>query len=249
MKAYKPNISPMGTIPYPQGFRILDFLRFNDDDARTTHEHIGHFLAQANDVGITDVHRVRLFPLSLSGTAFHWFTSLAPNTIDTWPALEQKFHDYFYNGEVELKLSDLTFVRQKYTETVPEYLRQFRETRNICYNLTIGEKDLVDLAFVGLSPYLREKMEGQEFIGVNQVLQRALSRENRAKDGRSYRRFKDSSSQDKEKHSMSYVDGEAKSEGDNEICVAECVETFKDKPISCLFLKPNGEGGGGEKMK
>jgi hypothetical protein len=108
---------------------------------------------------------------------------------------------------------------------------------------------LVDLAFVGLSPYLREKMEGQEFIGVNQVLQRALSRENRAKDGRSYRRFKDSSSQDKEKHSMSYVDGEAKSEGDNEICVAECVETFKDKPISCLFLKPNGEGGGGEKMK
>jgi hypothetical protein len=46
-------------------------------------------------------------------------------------------------------------VRQKYSETVPEYLRQFRETRNKCYNLTIGEKDLADLAFVGLSLYLR----------------------------------------------------------------------------------------------
>jgi hypothetical protein len=43
---------------------------------------------------------------------------------------------------------------------MPEYLWRFRETRNKCYNLTIGEKDLVDLAFAGLSSYLREKLEG-----------------------------------------------------------------------------------------
>jgi hypothetical protein len=42
-------------------------------------------------------------------------------------------------------------MRQKYTETVPEYLRRFREMRNRCYNLIIIEKDLADLAFVGLS--------------------------------------------------------------------------------------------------
>jgi hypothetical protein len=42
--------------------------------------------------------------------------------------------------------------------------------RNRCYNLTIGEKDLADLAFAGLSPYLREKMEGLEFVDVNQDL-------------------------------------------------------------------------------
>jgi hypothetical protein len=35
--------------------------------------------------------------------------------------LEQKFHDYFYNGEVELRLSDLTSLRQKYTKTVFDY--------------------------------------------------------------------------------------------------------------------------------
>jgi hypothetical protein len=54
--------------------------------------------------------------------AFNWLTSLAPNTIHAWHTLEQKFLDYFYNGEVELRLSDLTSVRQKYTKTVPEYL-------------------------------------------------------------------------------------------------------------------------------
>ena len=60
--------------------------------------------------------RLKLFPLSLSGTAFTWFTSLAPNSISTWAQLEQKFHEYFYSGETELRLSDLTMVRQKYNE-------------------------------------------------------------------------------------------------------------------------------------
>jgi DNA repair ATPase RecN len=59
--------------------------------------------------------------------------------------LEQKFRDYFYNGEVELRLSDLMTLRQKYTKTISDYLRQFREIRNRCYNLTIAEKDLADL--------------------------------------------------------------------------------------------------------
>jgi hypothetical protein len=93
-------------------------------------------------VGVTDVHMVHLFPLSLSGTAFNWFTSLSPNSVDNWPSLEQKFHEYFYNGEVELRLSDLTAVRQRYSEMASENIRWFKETRNKCYNLTIGEKIL-----------------------------------------------------------------------------------------------------------
>jgi hypothetical protein len=119
---FSPYPKYFDTIPYPRGFRVSDFVKFTGDDARTTHEHIGQFLTQVNDVGVMDVHRVCLFPLSLSGTTFSWFTSLAPNTVDTWQSLEQKFHDYFYNGEVELRLSDLTVVRQKYGETAPEYL-------------------------------------------------------------------------------------------------------------------------------
>jgi hypothetical protein len=148
-------------IPYPRGFRVSDLAKFMGDDAKTTYEHIGQFLAQVNDVGITDVHKIRMFPLSLTGAAFNWFTSLPPNSIDSWVSLEQKFHDYFYNGEVELRLSDLTSLRQKYTKTISDYLRWFREVRNQCYNLTIAEKDLANLAFAGLTPYLRDKLDGQ----------------------------------------------------------------------------------------
>jgi hypothetical protein len=131
------------------------------------YEHIGPFLAQVNDVGIMDVHKIRMFLLSLTGAAFNWFTSLPPNLIDSWVSLEQKFHDYFYNGEVELRSSDLTSLREKYTETVSDYLRRFREVRNRCYNLTIAEKDLADLAFAGLTPYLRDKLDMQEFSDTN----------------------------------------------------------------------------------
>jgi hypothetical protein len=89
--------------------------------------------------------------------------------------LEERFHEYFYNGEIELKLSDLTIVRQKYSQTVTEYIKQFRETRNKCYSLTVRERDLADLALAGLSSYLREKLEGMEFADVNQVMQRAVA--------------------------------------------------------------------------
>jgi hypothetical protein len=71
-------------------------------------------------------------------------------------------------------------LRQKYIETIFDYLRRFREVRNWCYNLTIAEKELADLAFVGLTPYLRDKLDGQEFFDTNQLLQRVLPYENRA---------------------------------------------------------------------
>jgi hypothetical protein len=170
-------------------------------------------------------------------------TSLPPNSIDSWVSLEQKFHDYFYNGEVELRLSDLTSLRQKCTETVFDYLRQFREVRNWCYNLTIAEKDLADLAFAYLTPYLGDKLDRQEFSNTNQLMQCVVPYENHAKSSR----FRDSANKDKEKHHINFKDEEADDEEGNEICVAEWAEKPRDKPILCSFLKPNG--GQSEEMR
>jgi hypothetical protein len=54
-------------ILYPWGFQVPDLAKFTGDDAKTTYEHIGQFLAQVNNVGITDMHNIRMFPLSLTG--------------------------------------------------------------------------------------------------------------------------------------------------------------------------------------
>jgi hypothetical protein len=113
------------------------------------------------------VYKIRHFPLSLSGTAFNWFTSLASNSINTRANLEERFHEYFYNGETKLKLSDLTAVRKEYSETVAGYIKWFRDTRNKCYSRTVRERDIADLALARLSSYLREKLKGHEFNDVN----------------------------------------------------------------------------------
>ena len=39
--------------------------------------------------------RVRNFPLSLTGIAFVWFTSLPQCTIGSWSQLEEQFYEYF----------------------------------------------------------------------------------------------------------------------------------------------------------
>jgi hypothetical protein len=67
--------------------------------------------------------------------------------------LERKFYDHFYSSENELKLLDLTSVRQNHDESVNDYIRRIRDTKKHCFNLTISEKDMADLAFNGLRSY------------------------------------------------------------------------------------------------
>jgi hypothetical protein len=73
---------------------------------------------------------------------------LSPNSIDSWEQLEHKFRDHFYSLENELKFLYLTSVRQSCDESVNDYIRRFRDTKNQCFNLMISEKDMADLAFV-----------------------------------------------------------------------------------------------------
>jgi hypothetical protein len=53
------------TVPYPRGFRVLDFIKFTCEVSKRTYEHVGPFLAQVIDFGINDMHKIRLLPLSL----------------------------------------------------------------------------------------------------------------------------------------------------------------------------------------
>jgi hypothetical protein len=53
-----------------------------------------------------------MFPLSFSGTALTWSTSLAPNFVLTWAQLEQKIYEYFYSEDTKLRLSHLTAIKK-----------------------------------------------------------------------------------------------------------------------------------------
>jgi hypothetical protein len=125
----KPYHSYFDFVPYPVGQRSPDFVKFNEEDNRTRWEHVSQYLAQLGGARSIDALKVRLFSLLLISTAFSWFSSLSPNSIDSWEQLEHKFRDHFYSLEKELKLSDLTSVRQSRDESINDYIGRFRDTK------------------------------------------------------------------------------------------------------------------------
>jgi hypothetical protein len=159
----KPYPDYYNQLPYPRGYRVPDFSKISGEDGKTTLEHVGQFILQYGEASANDALKLRMFPLSLSDTAFTWFTSLAPNSIFTCAQLEQKIYECFYYGDAELRLSHLTAIKQKHNEPIVDYIRRFRDTRIRCFNLNIFYKDLVDLAYSGLSPHLKEKLESRLF--------------------------------------------------------------------------------------
>jgi hypothetical protein len=143
-------------LSYPISYKVSRFSKFSGEDGKTILEHVDQFILQCGESSANDALKLRMFPLSLSGTAFTWFTSLPPNSIFTWVQLEQKFYECFYSSDTELRLSHLTAIKQKHNEPAVDYIRRFRDTRNQCFNLNISDKDLTDLAYSGLISYLKE---------------------------------------------------------------------------------------------
>jgi len=79
-------------IPLPHKYKMPDFTKFSGQGEVSTMEHVNRFLLQLGEAGNHDALRVRLFSLSLSGSAFAWFTTLPANSILYWADLERQFH-------------------------------------------------------------------------------------------------------------------------------------------------------------
>jgi hypothetical protein len=107
----KPYPDYYDQLPYPRGYRVREFSKFSGEDGKTTLEHVRQFILQCGEASANNALKLRMFPLSLSSTIFTWFTSFAPNSIFTWAQLEQKFHEYFYSSDTELRFSHLTAIK------------------------------------------------------------------------------------------------------------------------------------------
>jgi len=61
-----------------------------------------------------------------------------------------------------MKLTDRTAVRQRNEEPVTDYIQRFRDIRSKCFNLSLNDGQLADLAFQGLLPHVRKKFASQD---------------------------------------------------------------------------------------
>ena len=98
-------------LPLPHKYKLPDFTKFYGQGEVSTVEHINRFIVQCGEVAQHDTLKVRLFSMSLSGSTFTRFTTLPANFIIYWADLEKQFHQFFYSGVEEMKLTDLTNLR------------------------------------------------------------------------------------------------------------------------------------------
>jgi len=86
-----------------------------------------------------------------------------------WADLEKQFHQFFFSGVIELKLMDLTSLRQRNDESVAAFIQRFRYVKNRCYSLILSDQQLADAACKGLLPHIKEKYTSREFESISQV--------------------------------------------------------------------------------
>jgi hypothetical protein len=132
-------------LPYPRGYRVSEFSKFSRDGGKITLEHADQFILQCGESSANYALKLIMF----------LFIFL------------QKIHEYFYSGDINLRLSHLTVIKQKQNEPFTNYIRRFKHTKNQCFNLNIFDKDL---AYLRLSPHLKDKLDSNVFSNVSQVL-------------------------------------------------------------------------------
>ena len=73
--------------PYLRDYRIPDFSLFSRKDGQSTLKHVARFTVQCREVVNNEnfYHfKLKLFPNSLIGTTFTWYTILPRNSIQSW---------------------------------------------------------------------------------------------------------------------------------------------------------------------
>ncbi|XP_050877009.1 uncharacterized protein LOC127080750 [Lathyrus oleraceus] len=153
---YSSPLSEYVLTELPRGCKIPKFTKFSGDTSESTIEHIARYMTEAGDLANSENLRMKYFPSSLTKNAFTWFTTLPPNSIDTWPHLERLFHEQFYMGQTKISLKELASIKRKFTEPIDDYLNRFRLLKSRCFTL-VPEHESVEMAAGGLDYSIRKK--------------------------------------------------------------------------------------------
>ena len=100
---------------------------------------------------------LQLFPLSLTGAAFTWYSSLPPNYVQNWVDMKCLFYDRFYKPQPETSILDLLGIKQQDNEPITEFLERFRKVKRKC-SVQLPEAKCASIAVNNIYPQLREKL-------------------------------------------------------------------------------------------
>ena len=133
-------------------------------------------------------------------------------------------------GTNEKKLVDLMSLRQRANETPMEYLRRFRETKNLCYSLNLSDDQLPGMAISGMQPIVREKLFGMEFEDHGQLSHRLAMMSNQAQGFRRDNRFQKSTAAIE--MYQKFLEAAEEFEDEEEVATAELVWTKEPTQVN-----------------
>ena len=80
---HKPYPESCDAIPYPHNFKMPEFMKFTGRIVELHGNMLSSLMHKWGIHGSLDHLKIRMFPLSLFGATFSWFSALSPNCIHT----------------------------------------------------------------------------------------------------------------------------------------------------------------------
>ena len=145
--------------PYPRGSRIPEFSTFSREDDKTVLEHMSRLTIQCREVSKNENCKMKLFPSFLTGQAFAWYSSLPPNSLNSWVELEGKFQTHFSRTDLGVSIVNMARLRQRPDETVQQFIMRFKRAR-MHYQIILPEREYVKFAVDGLDFEVRKNLKG-----------------------------------------------------------------------------------------
>ncbi|XP_058766320.1 uncharacterized protein LOC131639896 [Vicia villosa] len=155
----------------PRGWKIPKYTKFGGEIGESTDEHITRYLTELGDMANNESLRVKHFPSFVTKAAFTWFTTLPPNSADSWPKLEKIFHEQFYEGHSKISLFELSNIKRRFAETIDDYLNRFRSLKAKCFT-HVPEHELVQMAAGGLDYSIRKIIDPTFVKSMSQLADR-----------------------------------------------------------------------------
>ena len=146
----------------PRNYKVPDFSIFSGDDEKTAYEHISRFTIQFGELSNNGNGKLIMFPNSLTGQAFKWYSSLPPHSIETWNDMEEKFLNHFVRTDLGISMADLARLKQDLGETTDQFIMRFKRTRLRCQT-QLPKSEHIRFVVNGLNFELRKKFEGVNF--------------------------------------------------------------------------------------
>ncbi|CAL9030060.1 unnamed protein product, partial [Prunus brigantina] len=231
----KPYPAYIDQIPLPPGFKVPNFTLFNGEDPHASSvEHIGRFSVQCIAIENNPLLKLRLFGNSLSGQVFTWYTSLPPNSVQTWEQMESVFHDYYYRIQPEITISDLAALKQSEDEPAQDFITRFRKLKMKC-RIPMEERHFIQMAQAALKISLRKRFDGMLFGDLAELADKASKYEELLREEQQKRNSSKGTYYKSPIH-LVQIESEEETEysEEGEVAVAEMAKL--KHPISCKAL-------------